>query len=99
MSNLSKIKSKLRTQGVVTGNFGKPKVKAGSKLNDLGVTSKESVVIASRESYIQRMIRLYDSSSDVSMKKFAIDELHRLGCFKERRLESIKPTPYKPLGT
>jgi len=29
-SNLSKIKPKLRTQGVVSGNFGKAKVKAGS---------------------------------------------------------------------
>ncbi len=30
MSNLSKIKTKLRTTGQVTGNFGRPKTKAGS---------------------------------------------------------------------
>ena len=30
MSNLSKIKTKLRTTGQVTGNFGKQKVKAGT---------------------------------------------------------------------
>ena len=34
-SNLSKIKPKLRTTGNVTGNFGRPKAKAGSSLNDI----------------------------------------------------------------
>ena len=35
-SNLSKIRPKLRTQGNITGNFGKPKSKGGSTLNDIG---------------------------------------------------------------
>ena len=35
-SNLSKIKPQLRTTGHITGNFGKPKAKAGSSLNEIG---------------------------------------------------------------
>jgi hypothetical protein len=41
-SNLSKIKTKFRTKGNVTGNFGVPKSKAGSPLNDIGVTNVKS---------------------------------------------------------
>lgn len=32
-SNLSKIKTKFRTEGAISGNFGKAKVKAGSLPN------------------------------------------------------------------
>ena len=35
-SNLSKIKPKLRTEGRVSGNFGRNKVKAGSPIVELG---------------------------------------------------------------
>ena len=35
-SNLSKTKPALRTKGNITGNFGQPKVKSGSSLNDIG---------------------------------------------------------------
>lgn len=42
ISNLSKIKPKLRTQGNVTGNFGRPKSKAGSPLQELGITKAQS---------------------------------------------------------
>ena len=35
-SNLSKTKPALRTKGNVTGNFGVPKVKSGSSLNEIG---------------------------------------------------------------
>ena len=42
-SNLSKIRPKLRTTGNITGNFGRPKSKGGSSLNDLGVTDAKTV--------------------------------------------------------
>ena len=56
-SNLSKIKPQLRTTGNVTGNFGRPKAKAGSSLNDLqagniGITQDE---------YLQRLYTALDS--------------------------------------
>ena len=35
-TNLSKIQPKLRTEGRVSGNFGRNKVKAGSTLSDIG---------------------------------------------------------------
>ena len=62
-SNLSKIKPKLRTEGRVTGNWGKAKVKAGSALIDLGVTSSEKVCITSRDTYINRMLQLYHTTN------------------------------------
>ena len=40
-SNLSKIRPKLRTSGNVTGNFGRPKSKAGSPLQEIGMSNKE----------------------------------------------------------
>ena len=42
-SNLSKIRPKLRTQGNITGNFGRAKAKAGSSLNDLGEIGRAHV--------------------------------------------------------
>lgn len=98
-SNLSKIKPKLRTEGIVSGNFGRPKVKAGSVLNDLGTTSKESISIPSVHSYINRMWAVYDASPTPALQRFALSELHRLGVFKERRLQPEKPEPYRPEGT
>lgn len=35
MDNINRIKPKLRTTGNITGNFGRPKSKAGSPLNDI----------------------------------------------------------------
>lgn len=94
--NLSKIKTKFRTEGAISGNFGKAKVKAGSLLRDLGVTDAEKVEIPSRQSYIERMWDLYLSGS---MREFATRELLRLGCFKEIRLKPERPQPYRPVGT
>lgn len=99
VSNLSKIKAKLRTEGAVTGNFGRSKVRAGSTLNDLGSTSKESISIPSVLSYINRMWAVYDTAPSPALQRFAINELHRLGVFKERRLVRQKPEPYRPKGT
>lgn len=95
-SNLSKIKPKLRTEGAVSGNFGRAKVKAGSVLRDLGETKAEVVRLTSRQSYIEKMWNLYRNGV---MQEFAVSELHRLGCLKEKRLESEQPQPYRPRGT
>ena len=77
-SNLSKIKPKLRTQGNVTGNFGKTKVKAGSSLNEIGLSSKDVINVTKRSDYIDRMIKLFYDTEDKKMKHFAYTELHRL---------------------
>ena len=45
----------LRTTGTHTGNFGKAKVQAGARLNDLGVTSAETVRAVAPSEYYGRL--------------------------------------------
>jgi len=77
-SNLSKIKPKFRTTGNISGNFGKAKVKAGSSLNEIGVSTKETINVTKRSDYIDRMISLFYNTEDRKMRHFAYTELHRL---------------------
>jgi hypothetical protein len=77
-SNLSRIKPKLRTEGRISGNFGKSKVKAGSSLSQIGLSSKDVINVTKRSDYIDRMIKLFYDSEDKKMKHFAYTELHRL---------------------
>jgi len=55
MSNLSRIKPKLRTEGRVSGNFGRNKVQAGSQMSHIGETQAQTVRITRAEDYIQRI--------------------------------------------
>ena len=77
-TNLSKIKPKFRTTGNISGNFGKAKVKAGSSLNEIGVSTKETIHVTKRSDYIDRMISLFYNTEDTKMRHFAYTELHRL---------------------
>lgn len=77
-SNLSKIKPKLRTQGVVSGNFGKAKVKAGSSLRDIGVTNVKVVKIKTQDDYLDRMHRAYETTDDPKLKKFIFNEIKKI---------------------
>ena len=100
-SNLSKIKPKLRTEGRVSGNFGKNKVRAGSALAEIGETKAETVRIAQRSEYIERMLMIYLNPPSASMREFAYHELHRLNYIKQTRIEGGKRTaePFKgPVG-
>lgn len=96
-TNLSKIAPKLRTQGAVTGNFGRVKVKSGSTLRDLGVTKAEVVRVAPRREYVQRMIVAWRSAPSKSLREFAYKELCRLNCFEEVRYVAPERTtqPFK----
>jgi hypothetical protein len=76
-SNLSRIRPKLRTSGNVTGNFGKPKVKAGSNLSGLGMTDIKVVTIPKREDYIRRLYLALDSTDNPKMKSFIIAEIKK----------------------
>jgi hypothetical protein len=100
-TNLSKIKTKLRTQGAVTGNFGHAKTKAGSPLRDIGHTKAEKVTVTKRRDYINRMIMVFETSSDERLRDFAYHELHRLNCFQEARLaiQGRTSAPFRgPIG-
>lgn len=77
-SNLSKIKPKLRTQGNVTGNFGRPKSKAGSPLSDLGVTNAEVVKCMKQDEYLARLWYAFDNTEDAKLKQFVYTEIKKI---------------------
>jgi hypothetical protein len=77
-SNLSKIKPKLRTQGVVSGNFGRAKVKAGSPMRDLGVTNAKVVNVVKQEDYLKRLYVAYDETNDSKLKSFIYIEIRKI---------------------
>ena len=77
-SNLSKIKPKLRTQGNVTGNFGRPKTKAGSPISGLGVTKVKVVNVTTPDEYLNKMYYVLDNATDLKMKQFAYTEIRKI---------------------
>lgn len=77
-SNLSKIKTSLRTKGNITGNFGVPKVKAGSTLNELGVTSKENIKCVTQDEYLNRLYYAFDNATDDKLKRFIYQEIRKI---------------------
>jgi hypothetical protein len=77
-SNLSKIRPKLRTQGVVSGNFGKAKVKSGSPLKELGVTNAKVVKCTKQDEYLTRLYKAFDVTEDPKLKKFIYTEIRKI---------------------
>ena len=76
VSNLSKIKSSLRTKGNITGNFGRSKVKAGYN-QELGMTDKDIVTVTKQSDYINRMYKAMDTTTDPKLKKFCYTEIKK----------------------
>jgi hypothetical protein len=74
-SNLSKIKTKLRTSGNVTGNFGRPKSRAGSSLNELGGNGGIGVT---QQNYLNRLYVAFDETDDVKLKRFIYQEIKKI---------------------
>lgn len=77
-SNLSKIRPKLRTEGRITGNWGKPKVKAGSTLNELGVTDAEVVKCATQDEYLNRLYYAFDNTTESKLRHFLYQEIRKI---------------------
>lgn len=77
-SNLSKIRPKLRTQGNVTGNFGRPKAKAGSSLNDLGMTTAKTVKCVTQDEYLNRLHYAFDNTTDEKLRQFIYTEIRKI---------------------
>lgn len=77
-SNLSKIKPKLRTQGNVTGNFGRAKSKAGSPLRDIGVTNAKVVKCTKPDDYLARLYQAFESTTDPKLKSFVYTEIRKI---------------------
>jgi hypothetical protein len=77
-SNLSKIKTKFRTKGNVTGNFGLPRVKANSSLNDIGVTNAKVIKCTTQTEYLSRLYTALDSTTDEKLRRFIYTEIRQI---------------------
>mgnify|MGYP006266588745 CR=1 FL=1 len=77
-SNLSKIKPKLRTNGRVSGNFGKSKVRSGSPLNEIGMTNAKVVKCATQDQYLSRLYIAHDKTDDPKLKEFIFSEIRKI---------------------
>ena len=78
-TNLSKIKTKFRTEGNVTGNFGAPKRRAGSKLSEVPVNDKDSLgSFPTTAEYEQRLLEALEKCEDRKLHHFIIRELEKI---------------------
>ena len=77
-SNLSKIRPKLRTQGNITGNFGRKKTKAGSPLNEIGMSTKENIKITTQQDYLNRLYYALDNTTDPKLRQFLYQEIKKI---------------------
>lgn len=77
-SNLSKIRPKLRTSGNITGNFGRPKSKAGSPLNEIGMTDAKVIKCATQDEYLNRLYSAMDLCTDDKLKRFIFEEIRKI---------------------
>ena len=77
-SNLSKIRPKLRTSGNITGNFGKSRVKAGSTLNEIGMSTKETIKCATQDEYLNRLYYAFDNTTDPKLRQFLYQEIRKI---------------------
>ena len=77
-SNLSKIQPKLRTEGRVSGNFGKNKVKAGSQLTDIGMSDKEFINVVTQDEYLNRMYQAFDTTDSPRLKQFCYTQIRNI---------------------
>ena len=77
-SNLSKIKTKFRTKGNITGNFGAIKVVSGSPLNDIGVTNVKVVKCTTKTEYLSRLYYAFDNTTDPELRKFLYQKIRSI---------------------
>jgi len=73
-SNLSKISTKFRTSGAVS----QPRRKAGSTLNDIGITKTKVVKIVNKNDYLSRLYLAYESTNDIKLKQFIYQEIKKI---------------------
>ena len=77
-SNLSKIKTQFRTKGNITGNFGVPKVKAGSQLTDIGMSDREFINVVTQDEYLSRMYDAFDNADTPRLKQFCYTQIRNI---------------------
>jgi hypothetical protein len=76
--NRIKTSELLRTKGAVTGNFGRAKTRAGSTLNDLGVSSRATIGnLPTQDEYIRRLQEALRKTDDARLRAFISSELDK----------------------
>lgn len=73
-SNLSKIATKFRTSGAIS----QPRRKAGSPLNDIGVTNAKVVKCTTQNEYLNRLYYAFDNTTDTELRKFIYTEIKKI---------------------
>ncbi len=73
-SNLSKIKPKFRT----SGNISQPRRKAGSTLNEIGMSTKETIKCATQDEYLIRLYHAFDNTTDSKLRQFIYTEIRKI---------------------
>jgi hypothetical protein len=74
-SNLSKIATKFRTSGRVSGNFGRNKVSVGSSLNDIGGNGN---IGTTQQNYLNRLYYAFDNTADPKLRQFLYTEIKKI---------------------
>ena len=70
-SNLSKIATKFRTSGAIS----QPRRKAGSPLNELGVTNAKVVKCTKPSEYLNRLYYAFDNTTDKKLRRFLYQQI------------------------
>ena len=73
-SNLSKIATKFRTSGAIS----QPRRKAGSPLNDIGVTNAKVIKCATQTEYLNRLYTALDNTTDEKLRRFIYTEIRQI---------------------
>jgi hypothetical protein len=73
-SNLSKIATKFRTSGAIS----QPRRKAGSPLNDIGISSKETIKCTTQTEYLSRLYTALDNTTDPELLKFLYHQIRSI---------------------
>ena len=76
-SNLSKIKTKFRTTGRVSGNFGKNKVVAGSN-KEIGYSDKDVIRVTTQDEYLNRLYVAFDNTESPKLRDFLYQEIRNI---------------------
>lgn len=73
-SNLSKIKTKFRTSGAIS----QPRRKAGSTLNDIGMSTKDNIKCTTQDDYLNRLYYAFDNTADPKLRRFIYSEIRKI---------------------
>ena len=77
MENINRIKPKLRTEGIHTGNFGAARIQARPGTLDLTpeILTKDNLRIPDRDVAFTRLVEAYNKTTDARLKRGLWDML------------------------